>query len=83
MGSPPMQVSLHVRLFGLPRCRGRTVELDQMPFKVLHTPILTTVDGRNPAPLKKPQNDESPVNTNEQWFPMVSKWCRISSIHSI
>ena len=43
---------------------------------------LHTVDGRNPAPPKKPWNDDSPVNTNTQWFPMVSKWCRISSIHS-
>ena len=40
-----------------------------------------TVDGRNPAPPKKPWNDDSLVNTNQQWFPMVSKWCRISSIH--
>ena len=30
--------------------------------------------------LKKPWNDDSPVNTNKQWLPMVS---RISSIHSI
>ena len=22
------------------------------------------------------------INTNEQWFPMVLKWCRISSIHT-
>ena len=41
-----------------------------------------TVDGRNFAPPKKPWNDDSPVNTNKQWLPMVSKWCRISSIHS-
>ena len=40
------------------------------------------MEGRNPAPPKKPWNDDSPVNTNNQWFPMVSKWCRISSIHS-
>ena len=32
------------------------------------------VDGRNPAPPKKPWNDDSLVNTNQQWFPMVSKW---------
>ena len=43
----------------------------------------STVDGRNPAPPKKPWNDDSPVNTNKQWFPMVSKWCRVFSIHSI
>ena len=41
------------------------------------------MDGRNPAPPKKPWNDDSPVNANEQWFATVSKWCRISSIHSI
>ena len=42
-----------------------------------------TVDGRNPAPPKKPWNADSPVSTNQPWFPMVSKWCRISSIHCI
>ena len=42
-----------------------------------------TVDGRNPAPPKRPRNDDYPPNTNKQWFPIVSKWCRISSIHSI
>ena len=42
-----------------------------------------TVDGRNPAPPKTPWNDDSPVNANEQWFATVSKWCRISSIHSM
>ena len=30
-----------------------------------------TVDGRNPAPPKKPWNDDSPVNTNKQRFPLV------------
>ena len=35
------------------------------------------------APPKKPWNDDSRVNTNAQWFSMVAKWCRISSIHSI
>ena len=44
---------------------------------------LPTVDGRNPAPPKNPWNDGSTVNTNKQWFPMVSKWCRILSIHSM
>ena len=42
-----------------------------------------TVDGHNPAPLKERWKDDSLVNPNKQWFPMVSKWCRISSIHSI
>ena len=32
------------------------------------------------APPKKPWNDNSPVNTNNQWVPMFSK-CRILSIH--
>ena len=41
------------------------------------------MDGRNPAPPKKPWNDDSPLkNPNDKWLPMVSKWCRISSIHS-
>ena len=39
------------------------------------------VDGQNPAPPKNPWNDGSLVNTNRPWFPMVSKWCRILSIH--
>ena len=34
--------------------------------------LKATVDGRNPAPPKKPWNDESNVNTNKQWFPMIS-----------
>ena len=43
-----------------------------------------TVDGRNPAPPKKPWNDDSPVNTNQPWFLIVSIWCEgISSIHSM
>ena len=40
------------------------------------------LDGRNPAPPKKPWNDDSPVSTNKQLFPILSEWCRISSIHS-
>ena len=34
-----------------------------------------TVDGRNPAP-SKPWNDDSPVHTNEPWFPMAFKVVR-------
>ena len=41
---------------------------------------ISTVDGQKPA---KPWNDDSPANTNNQWFAIVSKWRRISSIHSI
>ena len=45
---------------------------------------LNTVDGgRNAAPPKRPRNDDSPANTNNRWFPIVLKWCRIWSIHSI
>ena len=51
------------------------------PFKVVSISF-GTVDGRNPAPPKKPCDDDPPVNTNKQWFPILSKWCRISSIHS-
>ena len=29
---------------------------------------ILTVDGRNPAPPKKPWNDGSPVNPNKPWF---------------
>ena len=32
---------------------------------------------------KKPWDTGCPVNTNKQWFPVDSIWCRISSIHSI
>ena len=36
------------------------------------------------APPKKPWNDDSPVHTNNRSrFPMVSKWCRIPSIHCV
>ena len=42
-----------------------------------------TVDERNPAPPMKARNDDSPANINKQWFPIVSKWCRISSMNSI
>ena len=41
--------------------------------------LRNTVDGRNPAPPKRPWNDGSAVNTNKQRFPMVSKLCRVSS----
>ena len=46
-------------------------------------PAIGTVDGRNPAPPKKPWNDDSLENTNKQGFPIVSKWCRILSIHCV
>ena len=30
--------------------------------------------------LKKPWND-SPVNTNKQWFPIALKWCELDFVH--
>ena len=39
------------------------------------------VDEIHFAPPKEPWNDGYPANSNEQWFPMVSKWCRVLSIH--
>ena len=39
-------------------------------------PPKPTVDGRNPAPPQRAWKDDSPVNTNKEWLPMVSKWCR-------
>ena len=47
------------------------------------TVLIITVDGRNPAPPQRPWKDDCPVNTNKQWFPIVLKWCKISSIHSM
>ena len=35
-----------------------------------------------PRPKKNLWNDDIPVNTKKEWFLMVSKWCRILSIHS-
>ena len=50
-------------------------------------PITTrhTVNGRNPAPPKKPWNEYSPVNTNKQWLAMDSQWRGMDSatIHRI
>ena len=43
---------------------------------ILLKDLRDTVDERNPAPPEKPGNHD----TNQQWFPTVSKWCRISSI---
>ena len=42
-----------------------------------------TVDGRSYAPNKKPWDNDCPVNTNKQRFPMVSNCCRISSIRNV
>ena len=35
-----------------------------------------TVDGRSPASPKKPWSDDSPINTNKQWFPRGFKVVR-------
>ena len=55
----------------------------QLNLLIPSFPLQATVDGQNPAPPKKPRENDCPVNTNKQWFPVVSKWCRISSTHSI
>ena len=39
------------------------------------------MDGQDPAPPKKPWNDDSAVNTNTCWFPMVLKWCEMDFGH--
>ena len=42
-----------------------------------------TVDGRNPFRTIQETLEcvESPVNTNKQCFPMVSKWCEMDFVH--
>ena len=40
-----------------------------------------TVDGRNPAPPGKPWDAASPVNTNKQWFRMVSNCREMGHVH--
>ena len=53
-----------------------------VPFaRQLFIGILEAVDGRNPAPPKKPWGDASPVNTNKEWFAMISKWCEMDFVH--
>ena len=39
------------------------------------------VDGRNPAPPQRPWKDDSPVNTNKEWLPMISKKCEMDFVH--
>ena len=38
------------------------------------------VGGRNPAPPKKPRNDDFPVNTNKPGLSTVSKWTMLSVV---
>ena len=48
--------------------------------------VYNTVDGRNPAPPKKPWKNDFYVNTSTMVSTMVSKWCGMDfrfSIHSI
>ena len=33
--------------------------------------------------LRNPGMNDSPINSSAQWLPMVSTWCRISSIRSM
>ena len=39
------------------------------------------MDGRNPAPPKKPWNDDSPLNTNKQWLLIGFNVVRTDFIH--
>ena len=57
---------------------GATVETPNLCH--VHVPWMDEIHF---APPKKPWNDDFLVNTSQQWFPMVSKRCRISSTHSI
>ena len=43
----------------------------------------TTVDGCEVhfAPPKKPRNDDSLVNANQEWCPMISKWCEMEFVY--
>ena len=68
-------------VFGL-KSRGWGTIVLKKQLVVLFSQLKATVDGRNPVPPQRPWKDDSPANTNKQWFPMVSKWCRILSIHS-
>ena len=43
--------------------------------------LLLWMDEIRFAPPKKPWHDDSPVTTNQQWFPMVSKWCEMDFVH--
>ena len=55
--------------------------LSKAPFCFMFLSHSHTVDGRNPAPPKKPWNDDPPANTNKQWFSMISKWCEMDFVH--
>ena len=56
--------------------------LDVENWISVQTVFRHTVDGQNPAPPKKPWNDDSPIPTNNDfpWFQGGAKW--ISTIHS-
>ena len=42
-----------------------------------------TVDGRNPAPRKKPRKNDAPVTTNKHECPTIARWCEMDFVHSI
>ena len=64
---------------------GRHLRLVEL-LKVIQWIVASSIlwmDKIHFAPPKKPRNDDSPGNTNEHWPSMISKWCRIVSIHSM
>ena len=70
----------------------RTSHLDVAHLRPIHSMsaaaaldglATSALDGQNPAKPKKAWNADCPGHTNKQWFPMVSKWCRILSINSM
>ena len=73
----PRRKQAHSRHFGFPL--GEMVGVG--PVSVIYSVTKSwelhcgTLDGRNPAPLKKPCNDDPPVDTNKRCLPMVSEWC--------
>ena len=51
-------------------CQAPNMQFDWCWHSISGGPqhVYDTVDGRNPAPPKKPRNDDSLVNTNNPWF---------------
>ena len=87
---PPKGSSLPVAEAACPSCTGIfkgsgfcRVICGTKHRRSLFSATLLLMDEIHFAPPKKPWHEESPVNTNKQWFPAVSKWCRSLSIHSM
>ena len=50
-----------------------TTEETKSGALILTSALEGLVDGQNPAPPKKPSNDDWPVNANKQWLPLASE----------